>query len=520
MEYENKISLKELHSLCRLCLNLSQDMHQFFSSESVQQLRECTGINAVPDHRLPSMICIPCIAQLSNCHAFFAKCHHTNNYLKSIIADEVVKQEVKIERDYNPFDSDNEDNTLPSIPFKCESIYDLSESSQIDKPTEAVKVERLDERNLKDDIDRTDNDCKIEDLKSSTSRVSSRLTSSLKIKSKVKTKKKGKKCPVCGLNVINRAALVNHMQIHDTNKPHVCSFCSRRFNLETALKLHVTRMHSIRDPNPDQRQTCVECGKSLSSAKHLKIHMRIHTGEMPYECTICLRRFTQIGSLIAHKRTHTGEKPYVCHLCGRAFTTRAHLRRHQSVHSKEKPFACSICDKRLKSEHALIQHNKLHTNEKDHVCEQCGLSFMVKINLDKHMRLKHSEKSGQCNVCKKICPNLKDHMVIHTGEKPYQCKTCDKKFSFKRGLLIHNHKHKFADKYKCDLEGCGRTFSRRWVFDCHVREHTGEMPFVCEICHKSYPRICHLTQHLKLSHPGEAHINPIEIDNGIIVEKE
>ena len=36
---------------------------------------------------------------------------------------------------------------------------------------------------------------------------------------------------------------------------------------------------------------CKECGQALSSAKALKIHMRTHTGEQPYQCEICNRRF-------------------------------------------------------------------------------------------------------------------------------------------------------------------------------------------------------------------------------------
>ncbi|XP_069828370.1 zinc finger E-box-binding homeobox protein zag-1-like [Dendropsophus ebraccatus] len=45
---------------------------------------------------------------------------------------------------------------------------------------------------------------------------------------------------------------------------------------------------------------CVECGKSFKFKHHLKEHFRIHSGEKPYECSKCKRRFSHSGSYSSH----------------------------------------------------------------------------------------------------------------------------------------------------------------------------------------------------------------------------
>lgn len=56
--------------------------------------------------------------------------------------------------------------------------------------------------------------------------------------------------------------------------------------------------------------------------------MRTHSGEKPYSCTYCEKRFALKGNLTVHIRTHTGETPYVC-VCGKGFYESSRLKRHQ-----------------------------------------------------------------------------------------------------------------------------------------------------------------------------------------------
>ncbi|XP_028276580.1 early growth response protein 1-like [Parambassis ranga] len=78
------------------------------------------------------------------------------------------------------------------------------------------------------------------------------------------------------------------------------------------------------------------CDRRFSRSDELTRHVRVHTGQKPFQCRICMRSFSRSDHLTTHIRTHTGEKPFACEECGRKFARSDERKRHTKIHQRQR----------------------------------------------------------------------------------------------------------------------------------------------------------------------------------------
>lgn len=98
------------------------------------------------------------------------------------------------------------------------------------------------------------------------------------------------------------------------------------------------------------------------------------------------------GSVTRHiKCKHSDERPYKCtyYGCNQAFKTSSPFYRHLRIHSGEKRYSCSICQMKFAESVVMKAHVLTHTDIKLYSWDICGKCFRRKYPLDVHKRKMH-----------------------------------------------------------------------------------------------------------------------------------
>ncbi|XP_055301267.1 zinc finger and SCAN domain-containing protein 2-like [Sitodiplosis mosellana] len=81
--------------------------------------------------------------------------------------------------------------------------------------------------------------------------------------------------------------------------------------------------------------------------------------------------------------------------------------------------------------------------------------------------------SRQCPICFKVIINRQNlicHMNIHSGDRPFVCDVCQKSFAHIRNLNRHKEQQGHSDfQFQCIVQGCGRHFMSSNKMNRHIK---------------------------------------------------
>ena len=208
-------------------------------------------------------------------------------------------------------------------------------------------------------------------------------------------------------------------------------------------------------------------------------------------------------------------RPFKCGYegCDKRYTTKQVLQRHFVSHSGGSQLRCytgdcngiiRYCDKKALARHIFTKH----TMKRPYECDICSKQFARSDILFTHRKNMHSVKDEQNQPQNS---DSTDKWITYSGDetRPFRCdyEGCGKTYASKQNLRKHFVSHIGDSQFRCysgDCTGAIR-FCDSQALARHIRtQHTfiGRF-FRCDICTERFLRRCHLKHHKEEIHSIE-----------------
>ncbi|XP_039965550.1 zinc finger protein 135-like isoform X2 [Bactrocera tryoni] len=305
----------------------------------------------------------------------------------------------------------------------------------------------------------------------------------------------------------------NIEQVRSVSSPKTSSFkclkCNKSYKTHYSVLRHHKQVHIATRP-----YKCQHCTATFKNSTNLTYHMAKHTGIRNFKCNICAKAFVHKSELTLHMRTHTGDKPYVCKHCSKGFSHRSNMVTHMRLHSGQLPFKCETCSANFNSSSHWKLHKQMHLKHAQRavLARLQDNNAKIALSSDKHEPTVDAsstqtydsvqKSNATTSLLRSKVTNVQSVEVLPSINTLPDPSTVISKDKLERLILTNIPMNSSAApgatqlRFKCDQ--CLQRFKLKSALTKHLRTHTGERPYKCPFCPRTFADASNFKRHKTL----------------------